>query len=122
MLAKDDDEHPLPEEWRPAIRQLVDAFVAGDFELRDHCLPHVAPIDASTAEVIADNISDYGEKLAALDDAVWRRSVCRWMDGYWQLVVDLTTEAEPVSDLALHARLYEAGAFFRLEIQSVHVP
>lgn len=43
------------------------------------------------------------------------------MDGYWQVLVDLTTAAEPVSDLTLHAKLYE-GNGSRLEIDSVHVP
>lgn len=43
------------------------------------------------------------------------------MDGHWQMLVDLTTEAPPVSDLTLQAKLFDAkGA--RLEIASVHVP
>jgi hypothetical protein len=43
------------------------------------------------------------------------------MDGYWQFLIDLTTTAEPVSDLVIHARLRDDG-LARLEVQSVHVP
>jgi len=62
----------------------------------------------------------YGEPLAPLNDATWERSVYRWMDGYWQVLVDITTEGEPVSDFTLHAKLFEAGGP-RAEIASVHV-
>lgn len=121
MLAKDNEEHPIPEPWRSTFRQIANAFAAGDFELREHRIDSVEPIDAATASYIAENIADYGEALAPLNDATWDRSVYRWMDGYWQMLVDLSTECEPVSDLALHTKLYETGGL-RLEISSVHVP
>ena len=62
----------------------------------------------------------YGDALAPLDDATWIRSIYQWEQGYWEFLVDLTTENQPVSDLTLHAKLWEAD--FRLEIWSVHVP
>ena len=120
MLSKDDAEHQIPEPWRSKFRQIAEAFVAGDFQLRDHPIDGVMPVDSATAKCIADNVSDYGEVLAPLNDETWKRSVYNWMDGYWQMLVDLTTETEPVSDLALHTKLYEDG--FQLEIYSVHVP
>lgn len=121
MLKKDDAEHPAPEPWRSTFRQIANAFVAGDFQLRDHPIDSVVPVDPATAEYIAENIFAYGEALAPLDDATWDRSVYRWMDGYWQMLVDLSTKDEPVSDLSLHAKLYEAEGH-RLVIDSVHVP
>lgn len=42
------------------------------------------------------------------------------MDGYWQLLVDLSTTREQVSDLTLHAKLYDTEPL-TLEIESVHV-
>lgn len=120
-MLKDDAEHLIPETWRACLRQVASAFAAGDFELRKHRIEGVAPIDAATAKYIAENVAGYGERLAPLNDATWDRSVCRWMDGYWLMLVDLTTETAQVSDLTLHAKLDEAeGA--RLQIASVHVP
>jgi hypothetical protein len=43
------------------------------------------------------------------------------MDGYWQVLVDLTTKGELASDLTLHVRLYEADSP-RVVVASVHVP
>lgn len=120
-MLKDDAEHSIPEAWRTMLRQTANAFVAGDFQLRRHSVEGVCPISPATAQHIAENVLAYGERLAPLNDASWDSSVCRWMDGYWQVLVDLSTEVEPVSDLTLHAKLYEADGG-RLEIDSVHVP
>lgn len=43
------------------------------------------------------------------------------MGGYWQFLVDLTTDSEEVSDLTLHVTLRDAEPP-TLEIGSVHVP
>jgi hypothetical protein len=120
MMIKDDQEHRVPEPWRATLRQIAGAFAAGDFQLRHHSIEGVAPIPPATADCIQANVAAYGEALAALDDASWEQSVCRWMDGYWQVLVDLTTMSEPVSDLGLHAKVYEEGPF-RFEVSSVHV-
>ena len=42
MLQRDDSEHPVPEPLRPKFRQIADAFVAGDFQLRHHPIVGVA--------------------------------------------------------------------------------
>ena len=103
------------------FRTIADAFAAGDFQLRSACVDEVEPVDRPTAEGIAANVAAYGEPLANLNDATWEHSVCRWMGDYWQVLVDLTTEAEPVSDLTLHAKVYEADGH-RVRIDSDHVP
>ena len=121
MLVKDDAEHPVPEQWHSTFRQIVDAFVAGDFQLRDHLIAGVAPIDPAAGESIANNISAYDDELAPLNDETWERSVYRWMDGYWLALVDLSTAGERVSDLTLHAKILDKPNP-GLEIQSVHVP
>jgi hypothetical protein len=66
ILQKDDVEHPVPEPLRSTFRQIADAFVAGDFQLRHHPIDGVRPIDPDTAKWIADNVSAYGETLALL--------------------------------------------------------
>jgi len=121
MLERDDREHPVPLEWRAAFRQIVETFLAGDFQLRHYPVENVKPAAASIATSISANILAYGDELAALDTATWESSIYRWMDGEWQFLVDLTTNGETVSDLTLHARVIDATRLY-LEIQSVHVP
>jgi len=121
MLKKDDIEHPVPLERRAAFHAIADAFVAGDFALQTHVIEGVSPTEQSTAQFIADSISAYGDPIAPLNPTTWDRAVYRWMGGYWQFLVDLTTEAENVSDLTVHAILRDSDNA-RVEVQSVHVP
>lgn len=121
MLAKDGNEHPVPEALRPRFQALVAAFVAGDFELSSHMIEGISPIDRDGARFIAGQVAAYGGTLAPLSDEAWQRSVYLWMDGYWDVLIDLSTTEESVSDLVLHARLFgdQSG---RIEVWSVHVP
>jgi hypothetical protein len=121
MLLMDEAEHPIPVPMRPLFRQVAAALAAGDLELSSLGIAGVAAIPPETARHIGACVTAYGDTLAALNDATWERSVYRWMHGYWQFLVDLSTAQETVSDLTLHARLYE-GDGRRLEIDSVHVP
>jgi len=122
MLHKDNAEHSIPEPLRSTFRQIADAFVAGDFQLRNQPISGVRPVETDTAEWIAGNILAYGETLAPLNDETWDRSIYRWMDGYWEMLVDLTTTSEPVSDLTIHAKLYETGDDAALVVEGVYVP
>jgi hypothetical protein len=119
MLHKDDSEHAVPESLRPTFRQIADSLVAGDYRLMEHPVDGVRPVDADTAKWIAESVSAYGDKLAPLNEETWKRSIYRWMDGHWIALVDLTTVSEPVSDLVLHANLYEGGD---VEVYGVYVP
>ena len=121
MLQKDDLEHPVPEPWRVTFTQIANAFAAGDFRLSQCPIEGVKPVDQATAQRIAKNVAAYGEPLVFLNEATWQRSVYRWMDGYWQVLVDLSTQGERVSDLTLHAKLFE-GNDPRIQVYSVHVP
>ena len=110
----------MPKEWRPVFSKIADAFVAGDYALRDHAIPSVAPVDPFVASDIARNISAYGDAVAPLHPSTWDRSIYRWMEGYWLVLVDLTTTTEQVSDLTLHAVLRDGDTSI-IEIESVHV-
>ncbi|MET0360313.1 MAG: hypothetical protein ABW048_01045, partial [Sphingobium sp.] len=89
--------------------------------LQAHLIDGVLPTGQSTAQFIADSIRAYGDPIAPLKQATWDWAVYRWMDGYWQFLVDLTTEGEDVSDLTLRATLRDCDNA-RIEVQSVHVP
>ena len=119
MLQKDDAEHAVPEPLRSTFRQIVEAFVRGDYQLRKHSIVGVRPVQPDTAKWIAESISAYGDTLAPLSEQTWDRSIYRWMDGHWMALVDLTTASEPVSDLALHAKLHGAED---VEVYGVYVP
>ena len=77
-------------------------------------------IDDDLADFIQGSIEGYGDELVDLDDSTWERSIYRWIGDHWLFVVDLSTAREPVSDLALHARVREASGLLTLD--SVHVP
>jgi len=121
MLAQDDQEHPIPEALRPRFSELVAALVAGDFELTGHHLRGVSPVEPALAAFIAEQVEAYGARLAPLGDQVWEKAVYRWGGQHWLFLIDLSTADEPVSDLVLHARLFE-GEEGRIEVTSVHVP
>ena len=121
MLERDDQEHPIPPQLHMMFFAVVAAFLEQDFELCKRPVAGVEPIDASTAKSIVDNITAYDDVLVPLNPATWERSVYRWMDGYWDFIVDLSTSREPVSDLALHVRL-NSTVGSNLEVHSVHVP
>ncbi|MCR5872512.1 MULTISPECIES: hypothetical protein [unclassified Sphingomonas] len=108
MLAKDDDEHPVPPELHATFHKIADAFAAGDYLLRSHAIGGVSAVAPSTAESIATSISAYGDCLAPLNPSTWDHALYRWMGDYCQVLIDLTTQSEEVSDLTLHAKLYDA--------------
>lgn len=121
MVQMDEGEHSVPELWRPKFKEIAAALAAGDFQLCEARVEGVEPVTRDTADLIAANVKAYGDCLTSLDEATWDRSVYMWMGGYWQVLVDLSTMNEPVSDLTLHAKVYQADCS-RLRIDSVHVP
>jgi hypothetical protein len=118
MLLKDDLEHPIPVELRSRLSALVDAFCSGNYAPNQE---GVAPIDDELARLIAENIKAYGDELTPLNNEVWARSVYRWMDDWWDLLLDLTTLNDPVSDLALHIKVLNAPDYLFV-VRGVWVP
>lgn len=121
MIHMDDWEHPVPKRWRSKFAKIAAAFAEGDFQIRNSRVEGLEPVDPETADYMAANITAYGDPLTSLNDATWNCSVYRWMGGYWQVLIDLSTKDEPISDLTLHAKVYEADGS-RIKIDSVHVP
>ena len=94
-----------------------------DYELRAR-IPRVVPLQEGVASQIEGYIRDYGEKLAPLSDETWGTSVCQWMEGYWDVLIDLNTEAEGRSDMVLSVRVREGEATdsFSIQVNAVYVP
>ena len=114
-------QEAIPSVWRETISEIVRAFAKEDYGLVNSVVS-VRPISATRAKAIAANITEYGGTVVALPDDAWRTSVCQWMRGYWDALIDLFTLEEGASDLVLALRVYEQGTGYVFEVQSVHVP
>ena len=118
------DEHqqqPIPAAWRSTFVAIVESLIEGKAELMGDVVG-VRPIAAVDAAHIASEIQDYGATLVSLPEDTWNSSVCQWMLGYWDVVIDLFTVEEGASDLVLAVRVWEEGAGYVFEVRSVHVP
>ena len=114
-------ELPVPNAWRPALKALADCLVlkspiqsVAEFIIDD--------IDEESLLISYGNIDDYPDTLGPLAAASWESSICVWSEGYWQLLVDLTTETGDVSDLVFHAKVTERGSAYSIEPGLIYVP
>jgi hypothetical protein len=120
VLKDEEREHPVPSAWRETLAAIVEALANGNSRLVD--LDAVKPLDEVEAGEIAESIKSYGATLSSLAEESWATSVCRWQVGYWQVLVDLFTVEEGLSDLVLDLRVYENGAEYGFEVYFVYVP
>lgn len=97
---------------------LVAEFVRGQFS---SLIAGVRLSDVKVSDLIAQNVRAYGDQLTTLTDEAWDSSRYRWMDGYWQVLLDLSTDRENVSDLVLHARIRDEPAL-HIIVDGVWVP
>lgn len=120
-VSKDDQQVPVPSNWRGVLSAIVEAFKEGDYSI-SRTIDGVSPVSPEDARRHERNIKAYGATLVSLPDEAWSTSVCQWMDGYWDVLVDLYTAEEGVSDLALAVRVHENGSAYVFDVDSVHVP
>lgn len=120
VLKDEEQEHPVPSEWRSKLRDIAGAFENGNHSLRG--LVNVDPLDEATAAGIARNIDDYGCTLSPLPDESWDTSICQWQLDYWEVLVDLFTAEEGRSDLVLHVNVFEEAGGFVFKVHFVYVP
>lgn len=116
-----ENQSQIPTIWRKTFERMVDAIKTGDFESLG-AIEGVEPIKDEVATFMRQNIEDYGGTLAHLPSETWETSACQWMDGYWDVLVDLYTTEAGRSDLALAARVRERDGKYSFAINSVHVP
>lgn len=121
VMKNDAEQMPIPTEWRGVLASIVSSLKNGDFKLTQRIVG-VLPISEEIAKVIENNIERYGAQLTSLPEESWQTSACQWMDGFWDVLVDLFTIEEGASDLVLAARVYESNNCYSFEVQSVHVP
>jgi len=115
------NQHPVPEEWRDTFREITNRFVNQDYQLRNG-VRGVLPLTQETSSQIAEYIEDYGEILIPLLELTWKTSVVQWLGDRWEVLVDLCTEAEGISDLVLHSFVNEENGEYIIDIHMVYVP
>lgn len=71
---------------------------------------------------VKENIESYGASLIDLPDEAWGTSVCQWTGHHWDVMVDLFTQEEGLSDLVMFVRVGDDGGVYSFTIDSVHVP
>jgi hypothetical protein len=116
-----DDQQSIPEAWRDTLREVVKAFVAGDYDL-SRGVAGVDPIPASMAAQIREFILDYGATLVELPEAAWATSITQWNGPHWEFFVDLWTAEEGRSDLVLSGTVVETAGAYRFTLHLVYVP
>jgi hypothetical protein len=114
-------EMPVPIAWRPALKALADAIV-GKRALRSIEGFVFRAIEDDGLEVSRSNIEAYPDKLGFLAEDSWKSSIYVWNEGFWEVLVDLTTEAGDLSDLVMHAKVTEREDGYFIEPGLIFVP
>lgn len=113
--------HPIATDWRPILIAVVERFVEGDFSLSSP-VPCVLPVDPDTARQNKEYVSSYGHPLIGLSNTVWDSSCAQWMGKNWEIIVDLCTTTEGVSDLVLTGKVANVNGQPVFTVGLIYVP
>ncbi|KAF0174196.1 MAG: hypothetical protein FD124_1423 [Alphaproteobacteria bacterium] len=116
VLKDADASHPVPTIWRSSLTHLVE-MVAG-------MLPSEEPGPFAMDDLIRwrSNISRYGASIGGVPDESWETSVVQWMDGYWDVLVDLFSADGQRTDLVMSVQIFESESGYEFKVDSIHVP
>ena len=121
VLYDEDTATPVPSVWRETLIKIIEAFQNNDLASINQ-IQGVQNIELEHLQEIAENITDYGEKLVSLPDETWNSSQAYWMGFCWDIILDLFSESEGRSDLILSIRIFETDGVFEYSIQDIYVP
>ena len=119
-VEKNEEELPIPHLWRPTFKAIVSSFTKGDYGLST-AIKNVNPVSNDTARQIREYIEDYGEEIIKLPEETWNTSVYFWYGNYWNVLIDLFTKNEGLSDLVLNAEIREINHYYVVDIKLVYV-
>ncbi|WP_293313821.1 DUF7668 domain-containing protein [Pedobacter sp. UBA5917] len=117
----EEEELPIPQVWRPIFKNIIKAFVNKDYKLSSG-VNHVNPVSDETAEQIQEYIEEYGAELVDLPEETWDTSVYICYGDYWNVLIDLFTKNEGLSDLVLHTEVREKDNDYVVDIYLIYVP
>ena len=121
VIKDEENELPIPTSWRPTFIEIVSCFCAHDYGIQSGILG-VAPMSFKTEKQIEEYIKSYGEELVELSEQTWISSVCIWMGEWWEVLIDLCTASEGVSDLVLRTKVLESENGYFFQVEMVYVP
>lgn len=123
IVAVEDDlaSHPIATDWRPMFAEVVERFVKGDFSL-SRPVSGVFPVDPDVATHNKDYVTSYGQPLANLIDKVWDSSCAQWMGSHWDIIIDLCTATEGISDLVLTGKVAKVDGKPMFTVGLIYVP
>ena len=114
----EDRELPIPTAWREKISEIVQLV---PFKGKSINLPYLSPISSDDATRIFRTISSYGGPIDSVSFLTWETSIYLWMDGYWDVLVDLSSGGSRI-DLVLFLKVTESDGDYKFHVESVHVP
>ncbi len=120
-IKDEENERPIPTAWRPILIEIVKCFSEHDYGIKSGIFG-VAPMSFKIEKQIREYIKNYGEQLVELSEQSWNSSVCIWMGQWWDVLIDLCTASEGVSDLVLKAKVLESENGYLFQIEMVYVP
>jgi len=82
----------------------------------------IKPIEKETNSSHQYNIDSYPDTLGPLHEKSWESSIYIWDSPYWTVLVDLTDTNGQITDLVLHARIYETDSGYIIEPGLIYVP
>lgn len=120
--------HAIATSWRALLTTVVERFVAGDFQLSTP-VPGVLPVAADIAAHNQRYVASYLQQLDAPDarlvpliEQVWQRSCAQWMGTHWQVLLDLCTSSEGISDLVLSGKMTVQNDTPKFQVGLIYVP
>ena len=113
--------HPIASSWRPLLEKVVNSFSKGDYEL--NCsIEGVEPVAPDIAEHNRKYVAEYGEVLVELPEKTWESSCAQWMETHWDVLIDLYTQNEGLSDLVLTGKMLEINGKPYFTVGLIYVP
>lgn len=113
--------HPIATNWRPILTEVVDRFIKGDFSLSSP-ISGVLPVGPDVARQNKGYVTEYGQQLVKLSNEVWSTSCAQWMGKHWDIIIDLCTATEGVSDLVLTGKVANVNGKPVFTVGLIYVP
>ncbi|SEI11930.1 hypothetical protein SAMN05660691_03886 [Rheinheimera pacifica] len=123
IVAVEDEHasHPIATDWRPMLAEVVERFVKGDFNLSNP-VSGVLPVETDVARHNKDYVTSYGQPLASLSNEVWNSSCAQWMGTHWDIIIDLCTATDGISDLVLTGKVVNINGKAMFTVGLIYVP
>jgi hypothetical protein len=103
------------------LTAVVERFIKGNFSLSSP-VSGVLPVAPDVARQNKDYITEYGQPLVNLSNDAWNNSCAQWMGKDWDIIVDLCTATEGISDLVLTGKVANVNGKPVFTVGLIYVP